>query len=299
MEPEDITRRAAELGIPLNEVTLQGLKAAIRRELRGLQGDDLTQFERDRLSVLTGALDATPARTAQAASTDLITIGSKALEGIIRAATAPLRADSNPESAMKQSVFVASTQARKDFRSARTLPFAGFGALVLAAWGFRDSFGAGFTAVGTTAFTIGMALVLFLALGVYWLAHLAQRRDERTLRVLYRLDTQAEALSYVVNELSEFTFLRSDFEHSLFVASVHESRLGREAFRQRPFSRFSALGSLSTVDLPAALDDATDLALARFVKLGTIAPSDTLQMQFTVADESRQDFRRRGLRLDP
>ncbi len=208
----------------------------------------------------------------------------------------PSRPD--PTLTMRTNVRAAATQASADFTKARSLPFAGAGALILSTYGLRTYFDVGDVELPSTMFyPLFWVAVIVIAYG-YLASTMAQRKASRILRALYNPDVQEEALNRLGEESSDYfgshsqRIIEMDGEpgrshraiddgagiivnRSLYLYALHDV-----AYRGRTRRPFVDL--LSTIDLAAATEDATGLALDRLCDLKIIEP---------VVYERRQAFR--------
>lgn len=259
MNEEQVKQLASEMNLELDEHTAEALESAILAELRTLQEEPATGDQTTRRQVLTAALQRSKPAPPQAKSTALVTLTRGDLAEVVAAAVAGSRAESSPEEKLRKGVQVAATQARKDFRSSRSWPLAGFGVVAAFAWSQRETVAADFGLTGTlTLSTLTLAFVL-LALLWYLAAWAVTRRDERMLRMLYLPETHAEVLGSLSGR-------------EIFAVPDFRRELRDGAYSTRTFLWPSIL---STVDLRAAIDDATDLAIERLVKLGVIEPVES------------------------
>lgn len=265
MNEQDVRQTATRLNIAVEAETRQALQSAIEAELRDLQTSFLTEGQSNRRRELTqGLVELKAAR--RKPSTELVTLERDVVADLVRIAADARSGQASPEEKMRAGVTVASTQARKDFRTERSLPFAGLGAVSLFVWSQRDSFGVDLSGVGELGFGVGAGAVLLVAAEVLVLAHLAQRRDERVLRQLYATGPQAIALRAV---LDAEKFSAEQYKHALVEVASQRDGLSESAHRRGSRVRKNAL---STVDLEAALDDSGELALMRFIQVGVIEP---------------------------
>lgn len=257
---EELERLAHDLGVQIDKPTIASLERSVRVALRDLQIEPSTPEQLDRRQRLTDALGRLNAESDDLqGSSALVKISRGELSEIVQAAVKGSRDESNPGLELRTGVQVAASQARKDFRNARSLPFAGFGAFVLLVWSQREAFGVDLTETGSAVFGAAAAALILTALVGFYVAWRVQRRDEHILRALYRPDTHAYAIRAVGgNQI----FLVEEFRRAL-----------EAAVRGRGYRRRMRL--LSTVDLDSALDDAAELALERFVTLGVIEPVES------------------------
>ncbi|MEV7634336.1 hypothetical protein AB0N64_18195 [Microbacterium sp. NPDC089318] len=300
---------AARLGIDLDsgvEPTKENLLSAINAELRDLQVPQPTAAQHARQVALIearGELLGT-GQTGTPPSTDLVPVSlvSQIVEAIQKnVAKEPTGAPSRPDATltMRTNVKATATQASADFTKARSLPFAGAGALILSAYGLRTYFNVGDVELPSEWFyPLFWTAVLVIGVG-YFASMIAQRQASRILRALYNPDVQEEALSRLGDESSDYFGSHSQrmIEMEGEPGSPHRAidsgdgiivnrSLYRYGLRDIAYGKAGSLGStvdlLSTVDLAAATDDATGLALDRLCDLKIIEP---------VVYQRRQAFR--------
>lgn len=301
---------AARLGIGLGpgvEPTKENLLSAINVELRDLQVPQPTAAQHARQVALieargellgTGQAGGVP-------STDLVPVSlvSQMVEAFQKnLAKEPTAAPSRPDATltMRTNVKATATQASADFTKARSLPFAGAGALILSAYGVRTYFNVGDVELPSDWF-YPLFWTAVLVIGVGYLAStMAQRQASRILRALYNPDVQEEALNRLGDESSDYfgshsqRMIEMDGEepgrsHRAIDSGdgiIINRSLYRYALRDIAYGRIGSLGPLvdllSTIDLAAATDDATGLALDRLCDLKIIEP---------VVYQRRQAFR--------
>ncbi|MCO4263753.1 hypothetical protein NG697_12610 [Pseudarthrobacter sp. MDT3-26] len=300
---------AARLGIDLDlsvEPTKEDLLSAINVELRDLQVPQPTAAQHARQVALieargellgTGQAGASP-------STDLVPVSlvSQMVEAIqSNLAKEPMAAPSRPDATltMRTNVKATATQASADFTKARSLPFAGAGALAVSAYGLRTYFNVGDVELPSDWFYPLFWTAVFI-IGVGYLAStVAQRQASRILRALYNPDIQEEALNHLGDESVDYfgshsqRMIEMDGEpgrpHRAIDSGdgiIVNRSLYRYGLRELAYGRVGSLRSvvdlLSTVDLAAATDDATGLALDRLCDLKIIEP---------VVYQRRQAFR--------
>jgi hypothetical protein len=213
----------------------------------------------------------------------------------------PIAAPSRPDPTltMRTNVKATATQASADFTKARSLPFAGAGALILSVYGLRTYFNVGDVQLPSDLF-YPLFWVAVFGIGFGYLAStVAQRQASGILRALYNPDVQEEALNRLDDESSDYFS-----SHSQRMIEMHgepgrshraiddgggfiiNRSLYRYALRDIAYGRAGSLGRfvdlLSTIDLAAATDDATGLALDRLCDLKIIEP---------VVYQRRQAFR--------
>ncbi|WP_104082766.1 hypothetical protein [Cryobacterium sp. Y11] len=250
-----------DLGIVLDDETTEALEREIRRQLVNLQTTELNREQADRRVALTEALVRIQHEGgARLASTELVTLSPGALAELVKLAAGHTASEQSPEERMRKGVQVAATQARKDFRNSRTLPLAGFGALVAFVWAQRESFGIDLTGSGQAVFGWGALVVVVLALEIYLFSWTSQQHDARRLRSLYLPDVQAGVLQDFIDRP---TFMLGEFREGLgHAVNIRAGNL-------------SASRLFSTVDLESALHDASEMAIERFLKLGVIEPVES------------------------
>lgn len=293
MPTPDLSELAARLKIDLGagvEPTKEKLLKAINGELGNLQVPETIPEQHERQVELVNARAALTERdkTSAEPSTDLVPISlvREVMEVFQKSSVTSQRAD--PSQTMRTNVKAASTEASADFTKVRSLPFAGAGALLASLYGLRTYFG-----VGDLSLPPGLFYPLFstAAIGIlvfYLMALHVQKRDNFRLRSLYNPDVQENALDYLGGESSDF--FRSHSQRSIefdeFRRAFDDGQgiiLSRAMYQQalceasyirnwQPWRRSLLSGSLSTVDLEAAIDDATGLALDRLCDLKIIEP---------------------------
>jgi hypothetical protein len=320
MDQQALAARARELKIELDEATPESLLSEIKRELRGLQSAELTLAQKRRRTKLTAAL--VEIQTTGEMETSLSTIPVKTLVRLLDGVESriPVADARQPEREMKKVATVAATQARRDFRASRTLPFAGFGAIVVTLWGLREAFGVDLTWVGTLAFGVAATSAVVVAFVIYLLLGATQRRDEGILKRLFTTRVQTAALRDVLERKQSIERQHRtghvgevDFDHDYFLARLWVAASGRDDLddalyyarsrrqQQSAYRRYEGGPSghfLSTVDLAAAAEEAADLALDRFVALGTVVAVPSLGGdRFAVPAEVAE--RELGAYLDP
>lgn len=295
----EIPALAARLGIslgPSEDQTKENLLSAINLELKVLQVPQPTAAQHERQIVLMEARgelmendNASPSP-----STDLVPISlvSQIVEAIQKSA-APASAMAprpDPISTMRTHVKAAATKAATDFTKTRALPFAGAGALIASAYGLRTYFNVGDLQLPSALFYPLFAIAAVAIVTGYGLSWMAQRRANRTLRALYDPDIQEAALGHLGSETADFfgqhgrRVFESDSELGNTEWAVAEDAgsfiLNRTMYRDslgdlasiKSGGGFRFLDLFSTIDLEAAVDDATGLALDRLVDLKIIEP---------------------------
>jgi hypothetical protein len=291
--PEDETLAIAEqLGLTLADPTTEGLVRAIRRELVTLQADDLTDEQQKRRHALTDALATTRRQVATtSAGNEVVTLSADSLAALVKAAAAQAVSGPSVDERMRTGVQVAISQARRDFRTARTLPLAGFAVVLAFVWSQRETFGVDLTEYGSY-FGWGALAVVVLAGAFHWLVYLFQRADEKRLRLLYEPDTQGAALIVMVVAYEELPW-RDEPDFSKLRISVKDFResLVRVTSRRPEEEELRPGHLLSTVDMEAALSDAAELAVERFVKLGVLSPrEDWTGQEYRLTDKWLTDL---------
>lgn len=298
---------AARLGIDLSpgvEPTKEDLLSAINIELRDLQVPQPTAAQHARQVALIGArgelLGTGQAGASPSADLVPVSLMSQMVEAFQKNLTKePTAAPSRPDATltMRTNVKATATQASADFTKARSVPFAGAGALILSVYGLRTYFNVGDVELPSEWFyPLFWAAVFVIGVG-YLASTMAQRQASRTLRALYNPDVQEEALNRLGDESSDYFGSHSqrmivmggadgrphraiDYGDGIIInRSLYQYVLRDVAYRRawRPF-----VDLLSTVDLAAATDDATGLALDRLCDLKIIEP---------VVYQRRQAFR--------
>ncbi|MFC8525429.1 hypothetical protein [Pseudarthrobacter sp. NPDC057230] len=290
---------AARLGIDLGpgvEPTKENLLSAINVELRDLQVPRPTAAQHSRQVALieargellgTGQAGASP-------STDLVPISlvSQMVDALQKnLAKEPTVAPARPDATltMRTNVKATATQASADFTKARSVPFAGAGALILSAYGLRTFFNVGDVELPSEWFyPLFWTAVVVIVVG-YLASMVAQRQASRILRALYNPDVQEEALSRLGDESLDYfgshsqRTIEMDGEPGRAHRAIDSGdgiivnrSLYRYGLRDLAYGRAGSLGYivdlLSTVDLAAATDDATGLALDRLCDLKIIEP---------------------------
>lgn len=308
MPPTELTAFAARLGLELakdEELTPELVKKAIMRELGGLQSADISPLEAQRRVVLTSALgeleDA--AATPTPSSTDLVHMPAAAFTQLVEvfkqnAAPAPAVASPRPDpvATMRTNVTATATQASTDFTKKRSAPFATAGALIVSTFGLREVFNVGELELPSEVFYPSFGLAAVAIISGWALSRQAQTRSTRVLRALYNPDIQEDALETIRTESADhfgqhgsrifaserhwvesqwavaqddgsFIFNRGMYRDTLVGRSCR--RAHRRYFMRRSIDPFEML---STIDIDAAADDATGLALDRLTELKIIEP---------------------------
>lgn len=288
-------RLGVDLG-PSDERTKAKLLSLIDRELRDLQVPEPSAEQHERQIVLVEARGELLENgdAASLPSTDLVSLSAvnKMLENFQRSvAQAPISSNFRvgPAEVMRTTVKSTATQASADFTKKRIIPLSVAGGLVATIYGYRRFFGVGELRLSANEFPLffgGSIMVLGLIYGVLWLA---QVTSNRVLRALYNPDAQEEALNQLISDTSDFfgdhsnreigiETLTDDGRAEWAVARDDDSfiisrALYRDALSDLSFGRGRGgrlLTLLSTMDLVAATDDATGLALDRLIDLGII-----------------------------
>lgn len=280
MREQEIAAYAQSLGIDLPRRTEDSLRSAIQSELKTLQGGTLSPDQTERRRVLTDELVQLRDGDEKKPSTELVPISPNAIAEIVKAAVMAQNPGLSAEDKMRTGVHVTATQAKKDFRNERTWPFAGLGAVVAFVWSQRDALGVDLTGVGSAWWAAGALTTLLMALCWYMLAYRAQRSDERRLRRLYSPSTQGRALRRMFDPP---TFTLDKYRFALWRASCEEHEYvtpdGHPVDLPRAPQRFrhrTLVSMLSAVDVESAVEDASMLALERFVRLGVIEPVESM-----------------------
>lgn len=283
MPPTELTAFAARLGLELElaedeEVTPEIVKKAITRELGGLQSAENSKLETQRQVVLTSALSELEAGAAAPSptSTDLVPIPAATFTQMLElfqknAAPAPAVATLRPDpvAAMRTNVKATATQASKDFTKSRSWPFGSVGVLIVGAYGLRDKFNVDELVFPEQLFLPFMAAAVAVTAAGYAVSVLSQRKANSVLRRLYNSDVQSRALDYLDNEgRHPLTDLDGRTTNTFSLAEYRQSLMDAAG------GRFGYGGpltiNLSTIDIEAALDDATGLALDRLCELNII-----------------------------
>lgn len=257
--------RDRRIAFTTSNYTPTGVRRAIEARMKELQPDTLdeTSEEYRLLSEAHEFLDEHEDAEATPHSTAIMPMPAQTLEKIVEALSGankpPAPGIDPPEIRMLDHTTRAVTKASTDFRNGRSLPLAGFGALVVAVVGTREVFGVRTTALDRQMWYLGAGGALIVALVVFLLARINQGRDESSLRRLYDPDIQAEALEPAINRARDDRFIvRADYRQLLWhIACWTDTRRPRA----RPFS---------TVDIEGAIFDAAQLALERFVAMGVL-----------------------------
>ncbi|MHA6694637.1 hypothetical protein [Homoserinimonas sp. A520] len=301
---------AARLGIDLGpgaEPTKESLLSAINVELRDLQVPQPSPEQHRRQLALIearGELLGT-SQAGASSSTDLVPVSlvSQMMEAFQKnIAKEPIVTPSRPDPTltMRTNVRVTATQASADFTKARSLPFAGVGALILSAYGLRTYFNVGDVELPSAMFyPLFWVAVIVIVFG-YLASTMAQRKASGILRALYNPDVQEEALNRLGEESSDYfgshsqRIIEMDGEPGrshraiddgagiIINRSLYRYALRDVAYNYRGGARRSFVDLLSTIDLAATTEDATGLALDRLCDLKIIEP---------VVYQRRQAFR--------
>jgi hypothetical protein len=310
MPPIELAALAARLGIQLDEgeeVSKETVKKAITRELGSLQSAESSQFSHPRQVVLTsalGELDGADTKPS-AASTELVHMPASAFSQMMEvlqknAAPAPTPTIAPPRpdpiATMRTNVTATATQASTDFTKKRSAPFATAGALIVSTFGLREVFNVGELEVPSEVFYPSFGLAAVAIISGWALSRVAQTRSTRVLRALYNPDLQEDALEIIRSESADhfgqhgsrmfeserfwvdkqwavaqgdgsFIFNRGMYRDTLVDRAC--MRTHRRYFMRRAMD---PLEILSTIDIDAAADDATGLALDRLTELKIIEP---------------------------
>lgn len=297
-----MTVLAARLGIilgPDEQQTKEKLLSAIRRELKDLQVPEPNEEQKARQVVLMKAHEELMenGNTTALPSTDLVPISlvSQIIQSIqTSAAQQPTIASArvDPTSVMRTTVKPTATQASSDFTKKRIIPFSVAGGLIVTAYGFRTYFGEKIGEIRLPSdlfypFIWTTAVAIVIGYGIFWVG---QTSSNRVLRALYSPDVQEAALESHLSDTAdyfgqhgnrEFGIDRLEDEGKLEWAVAHDDNsfiisraMYRVTLRDLAYGRGSlvnrAMTLLSTIDLDAATDDATGLALDRLVDLEII-----------------------------
>lgn len=297
---------AARLGIDLGpgiEPTKESLLSAINVELRDLQVPQLSPEQKKRqVDLMEGRDEILGTGQAEAsASTDLVPVSlvSQMVEVFQKnMAKEPTITPSRPDPTltMRTNVKATAAQASADFTKARSLPFAGAGALILSAYGLRTYFNVGDVELPSGLFYPLFGVAVFVIVFGYLASAMAQRQASGILRALYNPDAQEEALDRLADESSDYfgshsqRMVEMDGEAGRSHWAIDDGAgiiinrsLYRYTLRDVAYGgRKSFVDLLSTIDLAAATDDATGLALDRLCDLKIIEP---------VVYQRRQAFR--------
>lgn len=190
----------------------------------------------------------------------------------------------DPMEAMRTTVKATATQASSDFTKARTVPFATASTLIVAVYGLRTFFNVGEMELPSEWFyPIFWGAAVFI-IGGYIAVNLAQRKASRVLRSLYNPDVQESALNFIEEETSDYF---GDHSQRMIEVSKNHGRSHRAVDDGNGFiisrglyqdslsdtaGNNSLVGFLSTIDLAAATEDATGLALDRLCELKIVEP---------------------------
>jgi hypothetical protein len=281
-----------DLGLSDVEPTSDAVRRAIEQKLQSMQPDTATHTSPlyRQLVVARESLNELGAASSGARGAELVPIPSAVLERLIDAISKPDQKATPQEPSvserMQANQLVAVTKASQDFRNRRALPLAGLGTLTAALWATRQAFGANLSHIGTAVWagaTVGIILIVVL---VFLMTSNAQGRDEVFLRRIYDPDVQAEALRRI--GMSDFFnaargFTRSDFRMALWGTSMSRSGLanlpvGEKSSHEDPTGR-PRNRILSTIDRVGALDDATQLAMSRFLEMDVLASRRELGLE--------------------
>lgn len=207
-----------------------------------------------------------------APSTALVPMPAQTLEKIVdalseRSSQSSAGRKESPEARLISHSSAAVRKASEDFRRARTYPLTGLGTLATAVIATRSTLNVEDSTLESAYWYAGAASVILLAVLILVRSRQSQERDEEILRRLYDPDIHGVALTRLMREADEmggipdelrYTFSRTDFRAALW-SEASESRLPP---RSRPFS---------TVDIPGAVVDATELALERLLAMKVLA----------------------------
>ncbi|WP_146069929.1 hypothetical protein [Cryobacterium sp. M15] len=301
---------AARLGIDLGpgiEPTEESLLSAINVELRDLQVPQPSPSQHRRQVALVearGELLGT-SQGGVSSSTDLVPVSllSQMMEVFQKQITnepivTPSRPD--PTAIMRTNVKATAAQASADFTKTRALPFAGAGALILSVYGLRTFFNVGNVELPSALFYPFFLITAVVIMLGYMASAVAQRRAGSVLRALYNPDVQEEALNSLAEESSDYFGSHSqrtvemdgepgrvhravdDGGGIIVNRSLYRYALRDAAYGYRGPLRSSYVDLLSTIDLAAATEEATGLALDRLCDLKIVEP---------IVYERRQAFR--------
>lgn len=294
MSISEIPEIAAHLGIDLGtQQTKERLITAIHVELRDLQVPQPTPAQHERQVALIEARDELvgTVRGHTQPSMDLVPV-SLVSQMLAAMQTDPgkesLGRRPDPSSTMRTNAKTAATQASVDFTKARSLPFAGAGALVLSVYGLRSYFDVDDPQIPSELFYPFLAVAVVVIIFGFGLSTVVQRRATFILRKLYDPDIQEEALNRLGEESADF--FGSHGQREFETASKHGRPQwaldeGAGIIINRPLYRYAlrdvaygysgdsvSIRLLATVDLAAAADDAAGLALDRLCDLNIVEP---------------------------
>jgi len=279
-------------------------------DLQAEPGGTATDRYRDLISaraILTGG-----GSSANDPGTDLMAIPRRSWELAIAsiASASASKSKKTPGNAeakrMQKHAVVAKTKATSDFRKSRSLPLGGLAGLTGAVWGTRETFGVNLTDTGTIVWSLVSLYVISVAVIAWVISARHTRRDERYLRRLYDTSTQGFALETAAARRSRYgaevefdrhDFARARWDHSTGGRHGEEVEFDRHDFARALWDhstrgrRRIAPSILSTVDLESALDDASNLALERFMELKLVeavylGPIERIRLVGTVVDQT-------------
>lgn len=286
-----------ELGLRDVEPTADAVRDAIDDKLRLLQSETVTETPEiyRRLISAREAIDKLDVANEKRQGTELIPMPTVMLERLLDAIQKPSQVTEQKgptvTERMQASRSVAITKASQDFRNRRKLPLAGLGAVSAILWGTRQAFGANLSNVGTIVWSAAAGVILLMSIFFLAIVSRIQNSDEDTLRQLYDPDTQAIALegisSLVRTGVIRERFTRNIFRKALwYIANnrtdarvrfrtedidFREAENFRETIMSFPGPRErKGLRFLSTTDFVGALDDSSELAIARFIEMGVL-----------------------------
>lgn len=301
---------AARLGIDLGpgvKPTKESLLSAINVELRDLQVPQPSPVQhRRQLALIEARGEILGTGQQGASSTDLVPVSlvSQMIEAFQKdIAKEPIVTPSRPDPTltMRTNVRATATQASADFTKTRSLPFAGAGALILSAYGLRTYFNVGDVELPSAMFYPLFGVAVIVIVFGYLASTMAQRKASVILRALYNPDAQEEALNRLGEESSDYFGSHSqgiierhggepgrshraidDGAGIIINRSLYRYALHDVAYEYTGGAWGSLIDLLSTIDLAAAAEDATGLALDRLCDLKIIEP---------VVYQRRQAFR--------
>jgi hypothetical protein len=265
------------LGLTNVEPTVDAVQRAINDKLRSMQAETATQTTETyrRLIDARTSLDELSSANNERGSTELVPMPAAVVERLLDIIQKPNIAAEPPKppiiERMQTNRSVAITKASQDFRNRRALPLAGLGTIVAALWGTRQAFGANLSHVGTVvwaAVSAGIVVIVFMLL---ILVRQAQSRGERALRRFYDPDVQADALRSLRDEMDS-----EDVDY--FTRRHFRDALGSAAY----YGHKQLYNVLSTIDFSAALEDATELAIARFVEMKVLTSRQDLGQELFI-----------------
>lgn len=260
-----------EVGVSVEDDTPAALEKAVLRALARLQQEPMLPEDAARRLTLTEALQSIQVERERRTSTELVPLTPHDLVEVVSAAVKASSPTSSPEEKLRKGAHVARTQSRKDFRNGRVWPFAGIGTVAAFLWSQRATFGIDLTGIDPLMVATGAGVILSGSAIWLLMSWTATRTDEWFIRKMFDTTTHLDVLEQVANN---GVFTLSNFRSHLWDRAVSRRRVpGRRS-------------PLSVVDLEGALEEATDLAIERFVNLGSVIPVKSLSgLKYKVADD--------------